>query len=443
MTATFPSDAIENPLPELRSDEYRDVVAAPPPLLARAGLVIFAILLVLAVMLGWVVPYPETIGGSAELVATHYPTTRIAHASGTISRLAVRDDEAVRAGHALAIIADESDAAEMIGLGRWLRRMPAAIVPDTRLPAMPPFEADRLGAATAPLLAVQQRLSGFNAIIADRNDTAQSDLIGQTIARQEMQLTDRRLKLRAAEGALAAAGRVLESRRGLVARGIVVSAYLDQWEADFQARRENVADARIELVEAYNATARARGAISVLRQSHLDRTREAANALARAIQDLRTAVFHWEDEHILRAPGAGKIRLLQFWHDGQTIRIGDRFAVIEPFDARPTAIGLIAEAGAGKVRIGQPVTLDLAAYPAAEWGWLRGTVASIGGVPIDGRYRIGITLSHGLVTSTGRRIRLSQQMRGKATISTTRRSLLGHLLGNLFSRVDKYRDGHD
>lgn len=84
----------------------------------------------------------------------------------------------------------------------------------------------------------------------------------------------------------------------------------------------------------------------------------------------------------------------------------------------------------GKIEIGQPVRIRLHAYPAAEYGLLRGLVEQLSPVAGEiGRYRILISLPNGLQTSQqGRAVRPIPQMDGTAEIIIANPRLIERLL---------------
>lgn len=84
----------------------------------------------------------------------------------------------------------------------------------------------------------------------------------------------------------------------------------------------------------------------------------------------------------------------------------------------------------GKIEIGQPVRIRLHAYPAAEYGLLRGQVEQLSPVEGEiGRYRIRISLPDSLRTSQqGRAVCPIPQMDGTAEIIIANPRLIERLI---------------
>src|SRR5262245_46978328 len=87
-----------------RCDELREVLAATPPLLARAGTVAVLVAVLLALTLACVIEQPETVQAAVTVTGSSRPVPVLAGADGRIARLLVRDGAQVTAGQTLAII---------------------------------------------------------------------------------------------------------------------------------------------------------------------------------------------------------------------------------------------------------------------------------------------------------------------------------------------------
>jgi hypothetical protein len=81
---------------------------------------------------------------------------------------------------------------------------------------------------------------------------------------------------------------------------------------------------------------------------------------------------------------------------------------------------------------GQPVEVSFEAYPAGEYGTVRGELASIADLPdAQGSYRALVTFPHGLQTTTGQRLAFRTGLRATAELVVAYRPLLRQLLPGL------------
>ena len=92
----------------------------------------------------------------------------------------------------------------------------------------------------------------------------------------------------------------------------------------------------------------------------------------------------------------------------------------------------IPAAAAWKVKAGQQVLIRLTAYPKEEFGMLQGTVLSMHATETGTGFLVSIQLTHGRVTSAGKKIPSHPQLDGTAEIMTEDKSVAARLFGKLW-----------
>jgi HlyD family secretion protein len=420
-------------LPQLRSEEYREVVGAPPQFLVRSGSIIAGIAVATLLIVACIVPYPSSVGGRVHVVSTELPVTLVSRGTGKIGLLSVRDGQQVARDDILAVLDDGSDFIHMLDLDRWLLGVPADLSEGHTLPAFPDLPPAGLGPATAPMLLVRQslaELTSFRASTATADQVAQLRRVVDSYSRLGEQFRD---KENAADASLQAEQRMQAGRETLVARGLAANAYLDKFESGKQSQRERVADAHIASARNLATIATTEREISGLLATHHDRDIELTGRLGAALRDLRGVMMEWERVNVIRAAQAGRARLFAVWSESQNLRAGDTFAIIEPINSAPTAFAFVPAAGFGKVRLGQRVSIRLDAYPYHEFGLVEARVAAVSAVAVDGQYRVLLDLPNGLRLSSRRNVEFSQNMEGDARIDVDHLRLIQQLLPGLLA----------
>jgi multidrug resistance efflux pump len=416
---------------QIRSEDYREVVSAPPPFLVRSGAIMTAVALLTLVVVAWIVPYPSIVGGRAHIVSAQLPVTLLSRGSGKLALLAVNEGDEVNRDDILAVIDDGSNVRAMLALERWLAGVPLDLSEGQQLPAVPAVTAAGLGAATAPLLVVVQALTNLSAFRAS-TDTADQVAQLRRVVAAHAQLADQfRDKENAAEAGLKADQRMQTGRERLVANGLATSAYLDKFEAGRQSQRDRVAEARIATARNLTTIANTEREISAIVAARRDRDSEMVARLAAALRDLRGVMQEWERVDVIRAPQPGRVRLFGLWSESQNVRSGDTFAIVEPVAAAPMAFAFVPAAGFGKVQLGQRVTIRLDAYPRLEFGLLEAKVAAMSAVAIDGKYRVLLDLPRGLQLSSGKSVQFVQNMDGDARIEVNSLRLIQQMFARL------------
>lgn len=422
--------------PQLRSEAFAEVIGAPPPFLVRSGLIVTVIALLTLVAVASIVPYPSIVGGRAQIVSSQLPVTLLGRGNGKLALLAVREGDLVKRDDLLAVIDDGSDVRQMLQLQRWLSNVPADLTESEALPALPAATPRKLGAASAPLIAVIQAVANLQAFRASTETADQVAQLRQVVATYRQLMEQFRDKESAAEASLKAEQRMQTGRETLVAKGFANTAYLDRFEAGHQTQRDRMAEARIASARNLAQIASTEREISALLAAHRERDAELLARLSGALRDLRGAVQEWERVNVIRSPQAGRARLFGLWSESQNIKSGDTFAIVEPVASSPTAFAFVLAAGFGKVRLGQRVTIRLDAYPRSEFGLLEARVAAISAVAIDGKYRVLLDLPNGLQLSSGRNVQFAQNMDGDARIEVNSLRLIQQMFAHLLAMTE-------
>ncbi len=428
-----PEPEVAGKTPQLRSEVYREIISAPPPLLVRAGAVITAIAVLTLLIVASLVPYPSVVGGRAHVVSADLPVTLLSRGNGKLALLKVREGDQVNRDDILTVLDDGSDVRQMLQLEQWLMNLPADLSDDVALPAPPAVAPAQLGAATAPLLAVLQALGNLRTFRASTDTADQVAQLRQVTATYRQLVRQFADKENAAEASLKADQRMQAGRETLVAKGVAAPAYLDKFEAGKQSQRDRVAEARIASARHLATIASTEREISALLAAHRDRDAELVARLSGALRDLRGVMQDWDRVNVIRAPQTGRVRLFGLWSEAQNIRSGDTFAIVEPVSSTPSAFAFVPEAGFGKVRLGQKVAIRLDAYPRLEFGQLEARVAAISAVAIEGKYRVLLDLPNGLTLSSGKTVQFAQNMDGDARIEVNNMRLIQQVFAHLAS----------
>ena len=157
--------------------------------------------------------------------------------------------------------------------------------------------------------------------------------------------------------------------------------------------------------------------------TEISRIREEMTLLKNVIQSfnqLKKSIKDWEMRYVLSSRMNGKVSLLNYWSENQTVNQGDLVFTIIPSNNSIFIAKLKTPAqNLGKVKIGQIVNIKLQNYPDYEFGVLKGTVNTISEISNkDGFYMIDVSLPKKLITSYNKKIDFKQEMRGTAEIIT-------------------------
>jgi len=152
--------------------------------------------------------------------------------------------------------------------------------------------------------------------------------------------------------------------------------------------------------------------------------RQQATEIQQTVHQLQSALITREKHTLWIAPCSGKIAFNKILRINRFYKANEASLVIVPKSSGYSALATITASGAGNVRAGQKVLIELADFPKAEFGVLEGRVLSITQVDKDGKYEVELSLPHPLSTGYHKQIPLKVQLKGRARIITKDRRLL-------------------
>ncbi len=118
-------------------------------------------------------------------------------------------------------------------------------------------------------------------------------------------------------------------------------------------------------------------------------------------------------------------------------RAGDASLVLVPKGNKFTGIVKIQATGAGKIKPGQKVFIELSDYPKNEYGVLEVKVKAITSIAKEDTYEVGIELPMQLLTSYKKKIPAKAVLKGKAKIITQNKRLLARFFDKVIGVVEK------
>ena len=417
---------------ELRSEEFQEVLGSVPPWILRWGITVLAIVVVILLIGSAVVKYPDVIPAQIILTGSTPPATLVAHASGKIKELYVKDNQEVKTGDYLAVIDNSANTEDILFLKNYL----ATPNPSEGGELLPPLRGG-LGRGFGSL---QQLFTSFYTTLFEYTEyqrllyyPQKKTMTQERITQYEKQYQTLLNQQRITEEQFAIVQKQYSRDSLLHIKGVISDQDLETTKNAFLqslASREN-AHASLQNTQIQ---------IGQLKESLLDTNEqgtEKLNSLQMQLQSLvsqlKTGIEDWELTYVLQAPIAGKITFTSYWVENQNVTAGGAVFTIIPNSTVPM-IGraLLPVARSGKVKEGQKVNIRLQNFPENEYGILRGTVQHISLVPVQSGttayYSVEIALTNGLITTYKKELPYLSDMQGQADIITEDLSLLERLV---------------
>jgi multidrug resistance efflux pump len=422
---------IPKPAPAEWSDEVRDIMSRPPSWLLRSGTGLLMGGVLVLVLLGWLIQYPDMINSRITLMGSTPVVDVVARQSGHLASLRVKEMQPVKKDDILAIVSSPADAAAVLALSDRLTPLVSLLGSEQPLPE-PDFK---------PMEALGQIQPGYTAFAGAWNSyqtVAADDYAAKTARILEGQATQKRAQIAGMEtqAKLSDRERTLEGEKyarmkALHQRDSISTSQLQEAEQQFiigervrEAARKNLADEKIALATLEKEMAD-------IRHQRQETLRQARGRLLDSLNELRAQISLWQADYVLRAPADGVVAFHDFWSDQQYVTAGQVVFLIVPETNRLIGRMAVNQSGAGKIVKGQPVRIKLQDFPYKEFGLVNGRVQSVSLVARDSSHLVLVDIEYPLTSSYGKPIPFKQQMTGDAGIVTEEVRLIGRVFNEI------------
>lgn len=137
----------------------------------------------------------------------------------------------------------------------------------------------------------------------------------------------------------------------------------------------------------------------------------------------------------IQSPADGRILFSAVLLPGLSLKAGEPIlSVVPPSSGKYVGIIRVPGSNLARLSVGQVAQIRLDEYPYMQYGVLKGKVAFIARLPVDGAYQVLIDLPSESMSSHGKPIVLHPEMSGTVNIITRNVSLLQRLLGSVLNR---------
>ena len=413
---------------ELRSEEFQEVLGAVPHWILRWGITVLAFVVVLLLAGSAVIKYPDVISAQVVLTGSTPPATIVAHASGKIKQLEVKDNQEVTTGDYLAVIDNPAQTGDIVNLRNYLVQFDLA---DNHFSL--PNKNLQLGT-------LQSLFSSFYTTLFEYSEykrllyyPKKNQLTRERIVQYEKQYAGLLHQQQITDEQFVLIENQYRRDSLLNAKGVIANEALETSKNVFlqsQFSRENM---RSSLNSMQIQIGQLKESLLDMEHQDTEKQNSLQTQLQSMVSQLKTGIEEWELSYVLRAPIDGKITFSKYWIENQNVSSGEEvFAIVPDSTHRLIGKAMLPLARSGKVQAGQKVNIRLQNFPENEYGILRGIVSNISLVPIQtgetAYYAVEIDLPNQLLTTYKKELPALPTMQGQADIITEDISLLERLI---------------
>lgn len=418
----------------LRSEEISEILGITPRWILQWGIsVIFFV--IAAIFIGSAFfKYPDIVAASAIVTSENPPSAIISKANGKMTDILFTDGSMVKKGDTIAVIENPANLKDILTLSKIVLQYNPQNQDKSKDSTINIEQFDNL-----KLGDIQNPFNSFSKAYFELQLFQKQDYHKQKIKAIESEIKQYNQYYNR-----------LWSQRNLTIKDLELTK--KQFTRDSQLYKSNVIPAleyersQAILLSKHQALENARLSLSSttitiekLKQSIIDTKLEQESQSKKLKEDLinnynqlMSSLSAWEKTYLLISPSSGKLTYMNVWSDLQEVKAGDRLFTINPEKRGNVFAQLtIPFEGAGKVKIGQRVTIKLDGYPYLEFGVVEGVVGSISSGSMEKGYPAVVSLPNGAVTSYGEALILDRDLTGVAEVTTEDMSLLKRLLNPL------------
>ena len=116
------SEELKEKAIEIRSEEVNEILGRTPVWILRKGIILLSLIIVAILTGSWLFKYPDIIAAPIIITSQNPPSPLIAHTSGKIMAIYVKDQQKVKSGQYLAVLENTADLQSVLQLKALLMK---------------------------------------------------------------------------------------------------------------------------------------------------------------------------------------------------------------------------------------------------------------------------------------------------------------------------------
>lgn len=422
------------------SEEVQDIIDRMPANWCAWIASLVLVVMVLFVVAGFVIKYPDTIMGTIIIREGQHAVRIVSPSAGRLHILR-KNHDSVREGDVIAYIENGASFTDVMRVDSMCSSLERC---DSALAAFPMLMTlGELSSVYSNLLLAYQNYDVvlhthlYENMRQGLMSKIEADSHGAEFLKEEMLLR----------------GKIVDySRKHLQTDSVVYASdgmSCEQYEEQLQLLYQK----EISKIEANNAYAtymssikKSRIEIDKIDIEEQEKLATAYNNFIQSINELRNSIRIWKERYLVTASVSGRIEYLGFWSQKTFVSSAQELFSILPPDRGYFGEMYISALGVGKVKNGQVVNVKVHNFPYNEYGFVKGRVAdisSLAGVaqsdaePSTGTYRVRVEFPVAMHTNYDKDLDVNYEATGVADIVVEKRRLIERLFDNLKARENK------
>lgn len=416
---------------ELKSEPMNEMLSKPPSWIVRSGNSLFFFIILLVLSLSWIIEYSDEIKGEVTVTTKQPPIEIVNQSYAQLIAINVKTEQKVKKGQLLIQFDNKANKKDIEFISSYLSNL--TIEENKLLPTE--NKTLQLGAFQDAWINLQTKLIEWNTNLSSNLFNEQINTIQREITyRQRLQtISSRKIKLSESEYNLIAED--LKSSEKLLEQNAISKQNLNQDKRNETQAMQGVQSQKEQYVQNLIQLNSLKSQLLSLKIESQAKQRELKSQIELTLSNLKSQLYDWNKNAIWTAPCDGKIVFNKILQKDKFYKPNEASIVVVPNGSEYVAFAKVKSAGAGKVKKGQKVFIELEDFPKNEFGMLEGFVSSITQIEKEGNYEVKVRLKNQLKTSYNKQIPLKAQLKGQVKIITKKKRLLERFFEKLIGLI--------
>jgi multidrug resistance efflux pump len=416
---------------ELKSEPMNEMLSKPPSWIVRSGNSLFFFIILLVLSLSWIIEYSDEIKGEVSVTTKQPPIEIVNQSYAQLIAINVKSEQKVKKGQLLIQFDNKANKEDIEFISGYLSNL--KIEENKLLPTE--VRTLQLGTFQDAWINLQTKLNEWNINLSSNLFNEQISTIQREITyRQRLQtISSRKIKLSESEYNLIAED--LKTSEKLLEQNAISKQNLNQDKRNETQAMQGVQSQKEQYVQNLIQLNSLKSQLLSLKIESQAKQRELKSQIELALSNLKSQLYDWNKNAIWTAPCDGKVVFNKILQKDKFYKPNEASIVVVPNGSEYVAFAKVKSAGAGKVKKGQKVFIELEDFPKNEFGMLEGFVSSITQIEKDGSYEVKVLLKNQLKTSYNKQIPLKAQLKGQVKIITKKKRLLERFFEKLIGLI--------
>lgn len=408
---------------ELKSEPMNDMLAHPPSWIVQSGNGLFLLILLILLGLAWFIRYPDEITGTVVVSTSEPPIELTNQLYVQLRSLSVSEGKHVQKNEILAQFDHKAKQNEIIRAENYLKTIAALhLTSSPTLPEVPDLK--HLGTFQEPWTVLVSKITEWNELQASGIEKEQLHSLQREIQYREQLQHISHQKINLSEAEYALISEELKTSGRLIDQNAISRQTFNQEKRTENQAMLSVQNQKEQAVQNLIQLNLLKKELLQLTVDQKQKMQQRISGIQSAVSALENQLTEWQKNAVWQAPCSGKVMFNTRLQINRFYAANKASIVIVPDGNQLQALASIQASGAGKVKKGQRVFIELSDYPKNEFGMIEGRIVHMTQIDKEGQYEVRIHLPNRLTTTYHKNIPMKAQLKGSVKIITTNKRLL-------------------